>query len=236
MSEPVFTARDAPAGVIAAMSPRGVAPAGTASPTSYLARRFAADLGIGELPIVRATQVHGARVVEVHDPPAPGETLDAGECDALVTRLSGVGLVVQSADCVPVMLAASDAVAAVHAGWRGAAAGVARVAAEAFLGLTSDRPSVRVWLGPAIGPCCYEVGGDVAERFDVRFVRATGAGKYRLDLPRVVHSQLEAAGIQTESNMQPNGCTFCGGERFASYRRDGTAAGRMIALVARFSD
>ena len=236
MSEPVFTARDAPAGVIAAVSPRGVAPAGTASPTSYLARRFAADLGLGDLPIVRATQVHGSRVVEVHESPAPGETIDAGECDALMTRLAGVGLVVQTADCVPVMLASSDAVGAVHAGWRGAAAGVARVAAEAFLGLTSDRPSVRVWLGPAIGPCCYEVGADVAERFDPRLVRETGGGKYRLDLPAVVVAQLGEAGIPSRQIMQSSGCTFCGGEQFASYRRDRARAGRMIALVARFSD
>jgi purine-nucleoside/S-methyl-5'-thioadenosine phosphorylase / adenosine deaminase len=235
MPESLFTASDAPAGVIAAVSPRGVAPPATASPTSYLARRFAEQLGAPKLPIVRATQVHGARVVEVHERPADGETIDAGECDALVTRVSGVGLAVQTADCVPVMLASSDAVGAVHAGWRGAAAGVARAAAEAFLALSADGSSVRAWLGPAIGPCCYEVGPEVAGRFDPDLLLPGASGKAYLDLPSEVRRQLEAAGIPADRIMQPNGCTLCGGERYASYRRDGARAGRMIALVARLS-
>lgn len=234
MSEPVFSARDTPEGVIAAVSPRGVAPAGNASPTSYLARRFAEDLGLGDLPIVRVTQVHGSRVVEVREPPAPGETVDAGECDALVTRLCGIGLVVQTADCVPVLFAAPDVIGAVHAGWRGAASGVISAATEAFLSLTENRHSVRAWLGPAIGPCCYEVGAEVAGKFPTSVLRPGKEGKSYLDLPSAVRSQLEDAGIRPGNIMQPEGCTMCGGERYASYRRDGSRAGRMIALVARY--
>jgi polyphenol oxidase len=233
MTDTVFTARDAPDGVLAAVSLQGAAPPGTASPTSYLARRFAGELGVAKLPIVRATQVHGSRVVEVRERPPEAEAVDAGECDALVTRLSGVGLVVQTADCVPVILASSDAVGAVHAGWRGAAAGVARAAAESFLALASDHESVRAWLGPAIGACCYEVGEEVAGRFPPELVRSRAGGKYDLDLPTAVRRQLETAGIPPAEIMQPSGCTMCGGERFASYRRDGAKAGRMITLVAR---
>jgi hypothetical protein len=229
----VFVARDPPEGVIAAVSERGVAPPGTASPTAYLARRFAAELGVPGLPLVRGTQVHGNRVVTVEERPAEGETVDAGSCDALVTRLSGVGLVVQTADCVPVLLAASDAVGVVHAGWRGAAANVAGAAVESLLASTDDLPPVRAWLGPSIGPCCYEVGREVAEQFTGEFVRRSGGGKFHLDLPGVVRSQLVAAGIRPETITQSNGCTMCGGERFASWRRDRENAGRMIALVAR---
>lgn len=232
MTPPIFVAGDAPAGILAAVSQRGAAPAGAPSPTAFLARDFVRELGFPDLPLVRATQVHGGRVVTIEERPARGETVDAGECDALVTRLAGVGLVVQTADCVPVLLAASDAIGAVHAGWRGAAANVTGTAARAFRRSTEDPESVRAWLGPAIGACCYEVGGEVAAQFAGDFARASCDGRYRLDLPAVVRSQLEAAGIPNVVSDAP--CTMCGGEHYASYRRDRERAGRMIALVARF--
>jgi YfiH family protein len=231
MPSPLFVAEDAPAGILAAVSERGTAPAGDPSPTTFLAREFVRALGFPDLPLVRATQVHGGRAVTIEQRPAPGETVDAGECDALVTRLAGVGLVVQTADCVPVLLAASDAIGAVHAGWRGAAANVAGIAARAFRRSTEDPESVHAWLGPAIGACCYEVGGEVAAQFAGDFVRASCDGRYRLDLPSVVRSQLEAAGIPNV--VSGASCTMCGGERYASFRRDRERAGRMIALVAR---
>jgi hypothetical protein len=233
MPVPLFLARDAPAEILAAVSERGTAPSGTESPTEYLARRFAAELGVPGLPMVRGTQVHGRRVVTVEERPGEGKTVDAGSCDALVTRLAGVGLMVQTADCVPVLLAASDAVGAVHAGWRGAAANVAGSAAEVLLSLSDDPGSVRAWLGPAIGACCYEVGGEVASRFAGEFARSSDDGRYRLDLPAVVRGQLEAAGVSRDRISNDPSCTMCGGERFASYRRDRERAGRMIALIAR---
>jgi len=232
--EPLFRPEDVPGNVLVAVSERATAPPDTTSPTALLARRFADSLGHPELPIVRATQVHGSRVIVVSEPPAAREVVDAGSCDALVTRLAGVGLVVQTADCVPLLLVASDAIGAVHTGWRGAAANVAGAAAEALLALTGDRGSVRAWLGPAIRPCCYEVGGEVAAQFADEFLRASGDGCYRLDLPAVVRAQLEAAGILAPNIAPDSECTMCGGDRFASWRRDREKAGRMIALVARF--
>ena len=231
MLNAVFIAIDRPDGVIAAVSERGTAPA--PSPTAVLARRFADSLGYPELPIVRATQVHGSRVIVVSEAPAPREVLDAGECDALVTALPGVGLAVQTADCVPVLLAAEEAVAAVHAGWRGASTDVAGRAVEAFLALVSNRSRARAWIGPAIGPCCYEVGPEVAERFPGGFARPSTGDRFLLDLPGVVRSQLERAGIPPGNVIADWACTKCGGDRYASYRRDGERAGRMIALVAR---
>ena len=211
-----------------------MAPAGSPSPTGVLARRLAADVGAPDLPMVRGSQMHGGTVVAIEKAPGAGEVADAGPCDALVTRLSGVGLVVQTADCVPVLLAAPDAIGAVHAGWRGATANVAAAAATELFALTKARDSVRAWLGPSIGPCCYEVGAEVAARFSGDFVRAAGDGRYRLDLRAVVRSQLESAGIPAANVVTHPSCTMCGGERFASWRRDRERAGRMIALVARF--
>lgn len=236
MPNALFIASDPPEGVIAVVSERGTAPPGTTSPTEYLARRFAVDLGLPELPLVRATQVHGNRVVVIDVRPAPGETVDAGPCDALVTRLPGVGLVVQTADCVPVLLAGDHAIGAVHAGWRGAAAGVVGAAAEDFLPLAGRWESVRAWLGPSIGACCYEVGPAVASRFAGGFARGSSDGKSLLDLQAVVRRQLEEARIPPARVSAHSGCTMCGGERFASYRRDREKAGRMIALIARLED
>jgi YfiH family protein len=233
MAGPILVERRVPEGILLAFSERGIAPPGTPSPTELLARRLARSLGVPYLPLVRATQVHGRDVVDVTTRPARGETIDAGSCDALMTTLTGVGLVVQTADCVPVLLAAPDAVGAIHAGWRGAAAGVARGAAESFLRSTADPASARAWLGPAIGPCCYEVGGEVAARFEVDFVRASSDGKYRLDLRAAVRRGLESAGVPAGNVTQEPACTMCGGARYASWRRDRENAGRMIALVAR---
>ncbi len=233
MSAAVFAPVDVPDGVLIAVSERGAAPAGTPSPTEFLARRFAVALGVPDVPIVRATQVHGREVIAVRERPARGETVLAGSGDALVTRLSGVALVVQTADCVPVLLAAPDAAAAIHAGWRGAAADVVGGAAEALLARTADPASVRAWLGPAIGSCCYEVGGEVASQFARDFVSSSSNGRFRLDLHAVVRSQLEAAGLSSRNIASDPSCTMCGGERYASYRRDRDNAGRMIALIAR---
>jgi YfiH family protein len=233
MPRALFVAPEAPDGVLVAFSERGVAPGDTPSPTAHLARRFAVEVGVPETPIVRATQVHGRHVVEIESLPRPGEVVDAGECDALVTRVPGVALVVQTADCVPVLLAAPDAVGAIHAGWRGAAADVVGAGAEAFLRLTREPESVRAWLGPAIRSCCYEVGGEVAARFAGDFVRASCDGRFRLDLPSAVRSRLVSAGVAPERIVADGACTRCGGERYASYRRDRENAGRMIAFVMR---
>ena len=229
----VFCPADVPDGFLVAVSARGTAPPQTPSPTALLARQFADSLGYPELPIVRATQVHGSRVVVVSEAPAARDVVDAGECDALVTALPRVALAVQTADCVPVLLAAEEAVAAVHAGWRGASAGVAGRAVEAFLALVSNRAAARAWIGPSIGPCCYEVGLEVAERFPGGFARQSSGDRFLLDLPGVVRSQLERAGIPPGNVIADWVCTKCGGDRYASYRRDGERAGRMIALIAR---
>jgi YfiH family protein len=229
----VMRPADAPEGLVVAFSGRGHAPEGEAAPTPFLARRLAAALGLDDMPIRWARQVHGTVAVAVREDGAPGEARESGECDALATDRTGVALVVQSADCVPILLAAPGGVAAAHAGWRGTAENVARAAVEALSKLGVAAGDARAWLGPSIGPCCYEVGGEVAARFAGEFVRAGCGGRYRLNLAAVNVAQLEAAGVRRESIAVHPACTRCGGDDFASYRRDGVRAGRMIALVAR---
>ena len=219
---------------LAAFSERGLPTPGEASPTARLARELAENLGHPEIPIGRATQVHGNEVLAVERPIAPSEVELQGEGDILATARLSTALVVQTADCVPILLTSPVAVAAVHAGWRGTARGAAATAVEALIRRFGAAPSeIRAFLGPSIGACCYEVGGDVAAQFAGEFARRGCGGKFRLDLKAANRAQLESKGVSPSSIETLPFCTLCGGEKFASYRRDGERAGRMIALVAR---
>ncbi len=229
----VLRPADTPLGHIVAFSGRGHAPDGEEKPTPFLARRLAKALGLDALPIRWAKQVHGVAASIVHGPLPPGQAVNVGECDAIATDRLGVALAIQTADCVPILLAAPRAVAAAHAGWRGSAQNVAASAVAALRELGAEPRTLCAWLGPSIGPCCYEVGGEVAAQFAGDFVRAGCGGGYRLDLRAVNVAQLEAAGVPRAAISVHPACTKCGGEDFASYRRDGAKAGRMIALIAR---
>lgn len=232
----IFRPSQVPDGLVVGFSGRGTAPAGELSPTSFLARRIADRLRVASFPIVRATQVHLAEAFTVRDRPAPGEVLDAGERDILATDLPGVSLVVQTADCVAIVLAGARSVAVVHAGWRGSARNAAAAGVAALVELGERAPSVRAFFGPSIGACCYEVGREVAAQFAAGFAKRSRDGHFRLDLAAVNRAQLTEAGVLPENVSAHPACTGCGGERFASYRRDGAAAGRMIALAARLPD
>jgi len=175
--------------------------------------------------------VHGGRVVSSVDCGTPPEA-DAsvwlrGDPPDLVPS-------VRTADCVPLLLADRDgrAVAAVHAGWRGVVAGVVVAAVEALdrRGIVPAR--LLAAIGPAIGACCYEVGGDVASRVAVAAGTAPGGeGKVLLDLKGAVREQLVRSGITRDSVRMAPWCTRCRSDLFFSYRRDGGAAGRMMASI-----
>ena len=228
----IFRPDDAPDGVTLAFSGRGHAPEGESAPTAFLARRLAAALGLDGTPVHWARQVHGA-AVETRGEAPRGSASNAGECDALATAAPGVAVVVQTADCVPALLAGPGAVGAAHAGWRGSAKGVVGAAVAALSRLGAPPASLSAWIGPAIGACCYEVGGDVAAQFAGEFVRRGCGGAFMLDLKAANAAQLEAAGVPRAAIRVHPACTRCGGERFASWRRDGVRAGRMIALISR---
>lgn len=173
-----------------------------------------------------AKQVHSAQVL-----PAAAPGLQ-GEGDALISEHEGLALCVVTADCVPVLLAGPDGLAAVHAGWRGIAGGVIPATLANRTGL--DRWTA--WVGPAIGACCYEVGPEVAEQIaaasDSSVVLSRGPGQQpHLDLHAAVRHQLTAAGVG-EVICVP-GCTRCDSERLWSYRREGARAGRNHAFIWR---
>jgi YfiH family protein len=223
----------APAGLVVAFSGRGHAPEGEPTPTPFLARRLADALDLDGTRLHWARQVHGVTTMTVRPDPGGAKEPCAGECDALATDRAGEALVVQTADCVPILLAGDRTIGAAHAGWRGTAKNVAGSAVAALRTLGEDPSALRAWIGPSIGACCYEVGGEVAAQFAGEFVRAGCGGGFRLDLRAVNVAQLVGVGVPREAIAVHPACTKCGGERYASWRRDGTKAGRMIALIAR---
>jgi polyphenol oxidase len=200
-------------------------------------RRLAAAVGFDPAVLHQATQVHGRAVLVADGDPA---SMLEREADALVAEPgSGHAVAVRIADCVPVLLAspASGRVAAVHAGWRGIVAGVVAAAAER-LGADDPgdaRPGLVAAIGPSIGPCCFEVGLDVAESIAAASgpeVIARRAGdKAYVDLRRAVRAQLVGLGVADAAIDDVPGCTRCDRERFYSYRRDGDASGRLLAVI-----
>jgi len=180
----------------------------------------------------RARQVHGARVVMAD---AAGEL---GEADATLATRPGVAVGVVTADCVPVLVAAGGAVAAVHAGWRGLAAGVIPSALEALRDVVPGADP-RAVVGPCIGACCYEVDAPVLDALGPRFavvleaaLRPTRPGHARLDLQALARAALVAAGCAPDAvGVVEDACTQCDPGRFHSFRRDGAAAGRLLSWI-----
>ncbi len=183
-------------------------------------------------PLAWARQIHSDRVLH----PGAGAAGECGEGDALIAESGGPALCVVTADCVPVLLAGPEGTAAVHAGWRGLAAGViGKTVAEAIAVLGAEPAGWTAWIGPAIGPCCYEVDADVAAQVVAASEPAVAlpgpAGKPHLDLHAAARHQLERAGITAIHTVST--CTRCAVERLWSYRREGRAAGRNLALIWR---
>lgn len=173
-------------------------------------------------------QLHGTRVVEA------GAFATPPEADAAFARRSGAVCAVLVADCLPVLLCDRDGtqVAALHAGWRGLAAGIIESTVRAL-----DLPGreLLAWLGPCIGPQRFEVGEEVRSALlaadagaDVAFRRADAPGKWWCDLAALARRRLQALGVDS---VHGSGlCTASDARRFFSFRRDGQT-GRMAALV-----
>ena len=173
--------------------------------------------------IATATQVHGDRIVDqdLRELLAASEPQPEG-ADALISQTAAVG--VRAADCVPVLLAAGDKVAAVHSGWRGSKLKIAGRVARALHG----EPVAAI--GPCIGVCCYEVSEDLAAQFREQFGAAAIGEKRHLDLRFCVEAALREAGV-TRIEQVP-GCTSCDTGSFFSHRRDKGRTGRLLSFIA----
>jgi YfiH family protein len=199
--------------------------------------RFLRAAGLPDVSPFVLQQVHGAEIVAAAST-GGGVAADGAwwKLDEDPTAVPAV----RTADCVAILLADSHGgiAVAVHAGWRGTAAGIPHQAVRKLASLGSAPGDLVAALGPAIGPCCYEVGGEVEEA--VRAADPDGVapgrpaepgGRFHLDLRAAVARQLEAVGVRPERTRVAPWCTRCHGERFFSFRREGKAAGRLMAAV-----
>lgn len=193
--------------------------------------RAAGLAGLQPAALAQGRQVHAASVQRHTQAPAPGAT--PRDADGQAANVRGVGPIVLVADCLPVALAGEGAVAMLHAGWRGLAAGVleAGVAAVRELGATGD---LHAAIGPGAGLCCYETGEEVHTALAARRDERDGR---RLDLAAIATRRLRAAGVGA---VHVAGlCTMCAtapgseGPLFFSHRRDGGVTGRQAGIARR---
>jgi purine-nucleoside/S-methyl-5'-thioadenosine phosphorylase / adenosine deaminase len=212
-------------------------------PIEFLAERF----GIPKDRVVSVRQVHGdsIRVVDASTengrPSRPSAQRAQNQAyDALITDRKGIAITVRTADCLPILIWDPErkVAAAVHAGWRGSLKAIATKTVLTMRSSFGSRPEdLWVGIGPAIGPCCYEVDGPVLEPLKEEFeywkdvVRLKENGKGMLDLAGWNARQLTAAGVPSERLTLAGVCTFCHPERFYSYRRQGETAGGMISGI-----
>lgn len=185
--------------------------------------RLCEELGLRWL--CAGPQVHGVHVQRVVERSHCGGAPVAEAADGRATALPGIGAMVLAADCVPVVLGARGTVAAVHAGWRGLAAGVLLEGVRALREL-GGRGTLHAVIGPCAGSCCYEVGEEVLQALGAS---APAAGsKSLLDLRAHARARLRDAGVAIIEEIEL--CTICE-PRLFSHRREGGAAGRQAAIA-----
>lgn len=177
--------------------------------------------------VAHARQVHGAEVL-LHGSGGPPGLWITSDCDGHATVRAGLLLAVSLADCAPVSLvdARRRAVALVHAGWRGAAAGILERGVAVLDSEAGSRADdLHVHIGPAICGACYEVGGEVFEALG----RPMPPGPTPIDLPAVLAERAAAAGVHPDRITVSEHCTRCGAVDLFSHRRGDT--GRHIAFL-----
>jgi YfiH family protein len=185
-----------------------------------------------ETSLTTCNQVHGTAVARAK---GEQEWRECDSCDALWSDQIHTALGIKVADCLPVTMLdpAHSVIANVHSGWRGA---VAQITAETIGTVTSstsfDPASAQAYLGPSIRVCCFEVGEEVAGRFESRYVDRSRGAKPHVDLVSFTIDILRDRGFDPGRIFDSGLCTRCDGSIFHSYRRDAGASGRNLAVVA----
>jgi YfiH family protein len=219
-------------------------------------RLFQSALGAADLQLAPLKQFHSDVICDFSS--APVETCSA---DASISNEPKLLLGIQTADCVPVLLVdpVKRAVAAIHAGWRGTLKRIVeKTIGRMEMQYATQPKNVLAAIGPSIGGCCYEVGTEVAAAFQSQFKDApdwfdelhTGdepnplqwlnqfppghqppPKNVRLDLKKANRAQLLAAGVEAKNIYMSDLCTACRPDLLFSYRKDGSASGRMLSVI-----
>jgi YfiH family protein len=219
-------------------------------------RRLQSALGASDLQLIALKQIH-SDVIHLIEA-APQEPCKG---DASATNRPGLLLGVQTADCVPILLVdpKKRAIAAIHAGWRGTLARIAEKAiGQMQMHFATNPAGLLAAIGPSIGPCCYEVGTEVATQFQSQFADApdwfdefrTGdepnpvqwlnmmppghqppPKNVHLDLKKANRAQLLATGLPPQNIFTSDLCTACRPDLLFSYRKQGSQSGRLLSVI-----
>jgi len=185
-------------------------------------------------------QIHGDGILVLDGELPPDSFPEPPAYDALITDQPNLALCIKTADCVPILLVSPKkrVVAAIHAGWKGTARNLAgRVVSTLCERFGADPGDLLAVIGPAIGPCCYEVDDPVVSSLAVR--RDDGAvcrpsvfrGRWMIDLPRINEGQLGQAGLNPSCISRMDFCTACLPDLFFSHRRDRGRTGRQVSFI-----
>ncbi|MDP6559639.1 MAG: peptidoglycan editing factor PgeF [Candidatus Binatia bacterium] len=194
------------------------------------------SVGLHDLRIVTMKQVHGDRILDIADK----KSKEAGEADGMVTGERNLFLGVLTADCVPILFSIPQRklAAGVHAGWRGSLAGITGKMVRHLRERYDVEPnSIEVALGPAVGPCCYEIGTEVSSSLGKNWGSLAGEtlqsrdDKSYLNLKQLNRLQLTEAGISPEKIYQIGPCTSCNTDGFFSYRRQRGKTGLQMSFI-----
>lgn len=205
-----------------------------AAQTPYANKAVRAALDMEDIIWVRSRQVHKDCILVIDQKPETDLILDG--YDAFVTDVPGVCLITAHADCIPVQLYDPDrkVIAAVHAGWRGTALGIAAKTAE-LMKTRYGCGNIRGYIGPGISECCFETDADVPEAMreafnwaDEYISEGRAAGKFYVDLKGVNKRQLEEAGVR---NIEVSDICTCCNENFCSHRRNPAVNLRMASGI-----
>ena len=169
-------------------------------------------------------QIHSTEITRID---SPGNYMAV---DGLITDNPAIILTLQVADCVPVYLSSSHIIGLVHSGWRGTAGDIVSNSIRKMLEMGANRKEVSIFLGPAVGICCYEVNREVANNFNKNAKKRLENGKWKIGLHEEICLQLTKIGIPSFNIQTSDLCTY-ESPNCHSFRRDGTLAGRMFAFM-----
>ena len=195
---------------------------------------------IPEQNLITVNQVHGDSLLVIDEKTRGWRHGGSLEYDGIISAMPGMPVAVKTADCVPVFLVdcARRVVGAVHAGWKGTSLGIVVMAIDAFMKEFASRPSdILAVIGPAIGPCCYEIDESVFHHFDNKrdkesfFTEGKKEGKWMFDLPAANRSQLLDAGLPQENIFSADICTSCNRDTFFSHRGERGGTGRQLNFI-----
>jgi polyphenol oxidase len=201
-------------------------------------QRFLAALNLDPARLATLHQIHSDRVHIIRE--VQGQW-NQTEGDALITQVQDLAIAVQTADCLPILIAdpVKRIVAVVHSGWRGTLARILQKTIREMQQAFSSNPTNLVAaIGPGIRACCFEVGEDVAVLFEREYPGCRLAtpvngrpGKFLLDLLKALQIQLNQSGIDSGNSHDLGVCTRCNVHEFFSYRAEGQNSGRMMAII-----